>query len=86
MTCLGLERFFDLPVIAAPKRNSKLYKEMWKNSTYCRAPLGVGYECATLHEAHRSSREMGRDRSGSYGSSRHTVRISTQIGSTCHLR
>jgi hypothetical protein len=59
MICIGLERFFELPIIQAPKRNSKLYKDMWKNSVFCRASLGAGYECAALHEACRSSREMG---------------------------
>jgi hypothetical protein len=31
MICIGLERFFELPVIQAPKRNSKLHNEMWTN-------------------------------------------------------
>ena len=32
MICTGLERFFELPIIQAPKRNSKLHSEMWTNS------------------------------------------------------
>ena len=31
MICIGLERFFELPIIQAPKRNSKLHNEMWTN-------------------------------------------------------
>jgi hypothetical protein len=29
--CIGLERFVELPIIQAPKRNSKLHSEMWTN-------------------------------------------------------
>ncbi len=31
MICIGLERFFELPIIPAPNRNSKLHCEMWTN-------------------------------------------------------
>ncbi len=31
MICIELERFFELPIIPAPKRNSKLNCEMWTN-------------------------------------------------------
>ena len=31
MICIRLERFFELPIIQAPKRNSKLHLEMWTN-------------------------------------------------------
>ena len=31
MIRIGLERFFELPIIPAPKRNSKLHCEMWTN-------------------------------------------------------
>ena len=31
MICIELERFFELPIIPAPKRNSKLHCEMWTN-------------------------------------------------------
>ena len=31
MICIGLERFFDLLIIPAPKRNSKVHCEIWTN-------------------------------------------------------
>ncbi len=31
MICIRLEQFFKIPVIPAPKRNSKLHCEMWTN-------------------------------------------------------
>ena len=31
MIYIGLERFFELPIIPAPKRNSKRHCEMWTN-------------------------------------------------------
>ncbi len=31
MICIRLERFFELPIIPAPMRNSKLHCEMWTN-------------------------------------------------------
>ena len=31
MISTGLERFFEPPIISAPKRNLKLYNEMWTN-------------------------------------------------------
>jgi hypothetical protein len=31
MICIGLERSFQLPIIQAPKRNSKMHNEMWTN-------------------------------------------------------
>ena len=37
MIRIGLERFFELPIIQAPKRNSKLHSEMWTNSFLPRA-------------------------------------------------
>ena len=37
MICIGLERFFELPIIQAPKRNSKLHSEMWTNPFLPRA-------------------------------------------------
>ena len=37
MIRIGLERLFDLPIIRAPKRNSKLHCEMWTNSFLPRA-------------------------------------------------
>ncbi len=51
MIRIGLERFFELPIIPAPKRNSKLHSEMWTNSFLPRAFSAHGHECATLHEA-----------------------------------
>ncbi len=51
MICIGLERFFELPIIQAPKRNSKLHSEMWTNSFLPRAFWARGPQCATLHEA-----------------------------------
>ncbi len=37
MICIGLERLFELPIIQAPKRNSKLHSEMWTNPFLPRA-------------------------------------------------
>ena len=37
MIYTGLERFFGLPIIPAPKRNSKLYNGMWTNPFLPRA-------------------------------------------------
>ena len=50
MICIELERFFELPIIPAPKRNSKLHCEMWTNP-FLPVPFGRGPECAALHEA-----------------------------------
>ncbi len=41
MICIGLERFFELPIIPAPKRNSKLHCEM-RTIPFCWAPFGRG--------------------------------------------
>ena len=46
MIYIRLERFFGLPIIPAPKRNSKLYNEMWTNRFLSRA-FGRG-PCARL--------------------------------------
>ena len=51
MICIGLERLFELPIIQAPKRNSKLHSEMWTNSVFAEGILARSPECATLHEA-----------------------------------
>jgi hypothetical protein len=51
MICIGLERFFQLPIIQAPKRNSKMHNEMWTNPFFAEGFLGARSECATLHEA-----------------------------------
>ena len=51
MICIGLERFFELPIIQAPKRNSKLHSEMWTNSFLPSVFWARGPACATLHEA-----------------------------------
>ena len=37
MICMGLELFFELPIIQVPKRNSKLHNEMWTNPFLPRA-------------------------------------------------
>jgi hypothetical protein len=37
MACIRLERLFQLPIIQAPKRNSKLHNEMWTNPFLPRA-------------------------------------------------
>ena len=41
MICIGLERFFQLSINQAPKRNSKLHSEMWKNAFFAEGPLGA---------------------------------------------
>ena len=51
MVCIGLERFFELPIIPAPKRNSKLHCEMGTNPFLLGACSAHGHECAALHEA-----------------------------------
>jgi hypothetical protein len=51
MICIGLERFVELPVIQAPKRNSKRHSEMWTNAFLAEGLLGARSECETLHEA-----------------------------------
>jgi hypothetical protein len=51
MICIGLERFVKLPIIQAPKQNSKLHSEMWMNAFFAEGPLGARAECAPLHEA-----------------------------------
>jgi hypothetical protein len=40
MICIGLERFFELPIIQAPKRNSKLHSEMGTNPFFAEGLLG----------------------------------------------
>jgi hypothetical protein len=51
MICIRLERFFELPIIPAPKRNSKLHLEMWTNPFLLSVFWARGPACATLHEA-----------------------------------
>ncbi len=46
MICIGLERFFKLPIIQGPKRNSKLQSEMWTNPFLPRAFSARGPACA----------------------------------------
>jgi hypothetical protein len=50
MICIGLERFFQVPIIQAPKRNSKLHSEMWMNAFFAEGVWARGPECETLHE------------------------------------
>ncbi len=51
MICIGLQRFFELPIIQAPKRNSKLHCEMRTKPFLPGAFSARGPECATLHAA-----------------------------------
>ncbi len=51
MICIELERFFELPIIPAPKRNSKLHCEMRTNPFLPTRLSAHGLECAALHEA-----------------------------------
>ena len=51
MICIELARFFDIPIIPAPKRNSKLHCEMWTNPFSPSAFRRAVPECAALHEA-----------------------------------
>jgi hypothetical protein len=37
LICIALARFFELPIIQAPKRNLKLHNEMWTNPFLPRA-------------------------------------------------
>ena len=47
MICIRLERFCELPIIPAPKRNSRLNSEMWTNPFLPRSFWGAsGAECA----------------------------------------
>ncbi len=62
MIRIGLERFFELPIIPAPKRNSKLHCEMWTNPFLLGAFWARGRECAALHEALRSDTPVSCDR------------------------
>jgi hypothetical protein len=41
MICIRLERFVELPIIQASKRNSKLHSEMWMNVFFAEGPLGA---------------------------------------------
>ena len=51
MICIRLERFFELPIIPVPKRNSKLHWEMGTNPFLLGAFWWRGHVCAVLHEA-----------------------------------
>ena len=51
MICIGSERFFELPIIPAPKRNSKLHNEMWTNPLFAGGLLAHDPCAAPLHGA-----------------------------------
>jgi hypothetical protein len=51
MICIALERFFEVPIIPAPKRNSKLHSEMWTNPFFPTTFWARGPECETFQEA-----------------------------------
>jgi hypothetical protein len=51
MIRIRLERFFELPIIPAPKRNSKPHCEMRTNPFLPRAFWAPGPGCEALHEA-----------------------------------
>jgi hypothetical protein len=52
---MGLSRFFDFPIIQAPKRNSKLNKEMWTKATFWPGSLGTSFVRAPCHAAPREA-------------------------------
>ena len=70
MICIGLERFFELPIIPAPKRNSKLHNGMWTNPSFTEGFLGAvrvrdasrGFDerhaCAQLFERRPPGQEL----------------------------
>ena len=60
MIRIGLERLFELPIIQAPKRNSKLRSEMWTNP-FLPIAFWRGPECATLHDALTSDASVSCD-------------------------
>ena len=49
------------PIIQAPKRNSKLHREMWMNAFFAEALRARGPECETLHEALTSDTSVSCD-------------------------
>ena len=49
--CIGLERFYQHPIIQAPKRNSKLHSEMRMDAFFAEGPLGAR---ARVRDASRS--------------------------------
>lgn len=51
MICKGLKRVFELPIIRAPRRNAKVYIEMWTNPCFAEGLLGAMCECAALHKS-----------------------------------
>ena len=51
MISKGLKRFFELPIIQAPRRNVKVHKEMWTNPCFVEGLLGATNECAALHKS-----------------------------------
>jgi hypothetical protein len=61
MICIGLERFFGLPIIPAPKRNSNLRKEIWTNACIAEGLLGARSVRATLHDAATSDTPVSHD-------------------------
>ncbi len=61
MICIELERFFELPIIPAPKRNSKLHCEMWTNPFLPGAFSARRSVCGALHEALTSDTHVSCD-------------------------
>jgi hypothetical protein len=53
MTYIELWRFFKLPIIQAPRRNSNLHKEMWSMARFSRWRRSACFVCAPLDEATR---------------------------------
>jgi hypothetical protein len=61
MVRIELERFFEFPIIQAPKRNSKRHKEMWQLSV-CRRPFARAVVvCATRDGAVTRGARVFRD-------------------------
>ena len=61
MLRIGLERLFELPIIQAPKRNSKLHNEMLTISPFLPRQLGAPFVCAALRAASGSAKtDVGR--------------------------
>ena len=61
MICKGLKRFFELPIIQAPRRNAKVYNEMWTNPCFAEGLLGGPCECAALHKFLTSDTSVSSD-------------------------
>jgi hypothetical protein len=58
MIWIGLERFFQLPIIPAPKRNSKLHNEMWTNPFFAEGVWARGPSARRFTWLRRATRAL----------------------------